>query len=617
MLIKEFAPTEEYLESEGLKDIRMPRLGQFVLLAGKNGAGKSRLLRLLFNMLTARVNSVTEWSTITHNFNSYDNAIKTNPDAESATFKVWKDGRAECAKRMALKETLIRSDESDNFSPLYFVPTTLNFQDPRGMNFASLSGAYETAPVVSLNSFGSVCFPYIQKMVDYDWDARHQDYSFPDKEEKKKSFIELNDLFWSLLGTRVVRANTGEANIFGKALADSKMSDGQKILIQLAVAIHARGSSLNRTVFILDELENHLHPSVSVEILERLTQAAPQCQIWLATHSIPLIAYVLSVAPQSLWFMNDHTVSHAGRKPEQVLHSLLGDEERIRQLRYLTGLPAELAMVNFAVESLYPPMTVAAERGDRQLTQIAGELQRLQSEGLLSVLDFGAGKGRLLEGLAAASNNYLLRSKINYVAFDPYPSDREVCCELISQYYLDSEKRHFSDEDSYFAEHGDSSIDVVVMCNVFHEIPPHKWISLFAKESLLSKAVHDSGYLLLVEDQCIPVGEKAHDYGFLVLDQAHLRTLFCVTNKQIEEGLFKTTVHPENGRLKAHLISRKLFSQITTHSRKEALTQLKHTAFTTIQAIRNEAPSYPNGQKHAFWTQQLANTYIFLTDEGG
>jgi predicted ATPase len=53
--------------------------------------------------------------------------------------------------------------------------------------------------------------------------------------------------------------------------------------------------------FILDELENHLHPSVTIELLERITAAAPQAQIWVATDSIPLLAYISSVDPMALW----------------------------------------------------------------------------------------------------------------------------------------------------------------------------------------------------------------------------------------------------------------------------------------------------------------------------
>ena len=47
MLIKEFSLPEDVVRSFGLSEIRMPRLGKFIAIAGKNGAGKSRQLSTL------------------------------------------------------------------------------------------------------------------------------------------------------------------------------------------------------------------------------------------------------------------------------------------------------------------------------------------------------------------------------------------------------------------------------------------------------------------------------------------------------------------------------------------------------------------------------------------
>ncbi len=47
MTLKRFVVPAEQLQDNGLKPINMTGLGKFVVLAGKNGAGKSRILNQL------------------------------------------------------------------------------------------------------------------------------------------------------------------------------------------------------------------------------------------------------------------------------------------------------------------------------------------------------------------------------------------------------------------------------------------------------------------------------------------------------------------------------------------------------------------------------------------
>ncbi|NKI72519.1 hypothetical protein GN109_24150 [Collimonas pratensis] len=147
-----------------------------------------------------------------------------------------------------------------------------------------------------------------------------------------------------------------------------------------------------------------------------------------------------------------------------------------------------------------------------------------------------------------------------------------------------------------------------------HEIPPSAWLPIFSKNSLIQRALKDDGHLLLVEDQRIPVGEKAHEHGFLVLDTAQLKTLFCITEADIHSKLFVPDDCREDGRLKAHLIAKSLLARITPASRTNAIEQLRVEAMHQIQNIRKQAATYANGQIHGFWTQQLANAYLYLTE---
>jgi predicted ATPase len=159
------------------------------------------------------------------------------------------------------------------------------------------------------------------------------------------------------------------ATVFGKPLTDSGLSDGQKVLIQFAVALHAPKGRLDNTVFIMVEPENHLHPSALIEFFDALGEVANNSQFWIATHSVPLLAYLAHKEPMSIWYVEDGKVSNAGKKPEQVLSGLLelGNEEQIGNLNAFTSLPAQYAAIRFAAECLLKPLVSEKRRRDPQV----------------------------------------------------------------------------------------------------------------------------------------------------------------------------------------------------------------------------------------------------------
>ncbi len=363
----------------------------------------------------------------------------------------------------------------------------------------------------------------------------------------------------------------------------------------------------------MDEPENHLHPSALIEFLDTLGEASKNSQFWIATHSVPLLAHIAMKEPMSIWYVENGKVTNSGSQPEQVLRALLGNEEQIDNLNTFTSLPAQYASISYAAECLLEPVTVGGGKGDPQVAQIGGILN-FNATMPISLLDYGAGKSRLLSGLVDIANTHgrNLADVLSYFAFDPSPQDKEDSLAIIKSVYSGDTVRHFLDQEDFFSTKDNLSIDVVVMCNVLHEIQPDDWLKLFSDASLIGRSLKDSGYLLIVEDQRIPTGEKAHKFGFLVLDTPHLRTLFSVTEKDIQEGLFLSNDHRNDGRLKAHKISKTLLGRLNGDSRKTAIDQLRVTAKSRISELRNSEPNYKNGQMHGFWTQQFANASLWL-----
>jgi hypothetical protein len=354
-----------------------------------------------------------------------------------------------------------------------------------------------------------------------------------------------------------------------------------------------------------------LHPSALIEFLDALELVAKNSQFWIATHSVPLLAHIAKKEPMSIWYVEDGQVTNAGSKPEQVLRGLLGNEEQIENLNTFTSLPAQYASISYAADCLLEPRAVGGGEGDPQVAQIGGILN-FNDASSISLLDFGAGKSRLLSGLneIATTQGKSLADSVSYFAYDPSPEDRKESIGIIESIYPDQTKRHFATAEEFFAIKDDSSIDVVVMCNVLHEISPNDWIKLFDVHSLIGRSLRDSGHLLVVEDQRIPTGEKAHKFGFLVLDTPHLRTLFSVSEKDIQDGLFLSYDHRGDGRLKAHKISKTLLKRLNTDTRKKSIGQLRQSAKKCIGDLRNAEPNYRNGQMHGFWTQQFANASL-------
>lgn len=148
------------------------------------------------------------------------------------------------------------------------------------------------------------------------------------------------------------------------------------------------------------------------------------------------------------------------------------------------------------------------------------------------------------------------------------------------------------------------------MCNVLHEISPNEWIKLFKMDGIITSIIAPNGYILIVEDYFMNIGEKPHKDGFAVLDTREIMLLFCISEKEKSEVIIDSR---KDGRLKAHLIPKKFISRISHKSLLETLKSLQIRAKLEIEKIRKiKSPNYLDGKRHAFWIQQLANTVLIL-----
>ena len=618
------------LKKFGLESIVMNRLNDIVIIAGKNGAGKTRLLNIIEAWTQdVKINENQNEPKVLTNYGSIPRINQIFwAQSYSSQFQHlsrnawWKDSNAlkmyardnKNFEKMVQENYYQLDFDSDQLPTIVkFVPKILYLNDQNDLSKNKLIETANAAKSIGVSTLPVSALAYIQVLQDRWYHVTHPLYSGEEaeKEDIIRQYDELNKMFKIFLGAEILRNTNDEATIFGFPIAKSAMSDGQKVLLQFCVAFHAQVANISELIVILDEPENHLHPSVMLDVINKLKEVLHQGQIWIATHSIPLLANFDS---DCIWWMDNGTVKHAGSQPETVLRGLIGDDERIEKLHDFLGLPAALAANNFAYQCLLFPNVANLEPNDPQARQIRKLILASLGDRALRILDFGAGRGRLL----ATMHNDLqaeLKQKMDYYAFDISDQYRSECESILASiYHNDSTVRFFLNERDVFSSLKKNSIDIIIMCNVLHEIDPNEWMSLFSVHGMLQQLLKEQGFLLLVEDTEIRIGEKAHSRGFLILDTAELKTLFSITD---DDKKFAVDDARGDGRLKAHCIPAISLKRISHESFRSAIEMLRRLSMVELLSLRkNTIFTYREGRKHAYYVQQFANAQLVLESLG-
>ncbi|NOK16238.1 AAA family ATPase [Corallococcus carmarthensis] len=615
-------------EGKGLGRTNMNRLGSVVVLAGPNGGGKSRLLHSVFlavadhptplklsdlqDQVVGRRRQLEQLRNARAAMSREDNfaQIQFQIQAVEQWLQKYED-------TMALASMIALNHAGDDRPVYHYVPRPGGLVDPSDtIRRNALAAAVEVSKGVGFQFLQEGCLAYIGNVQDRWFHATHPQVTITESEKIKavEDYQRLCDDIRRLLGTQLNRNLDGVPALWGRAIPTAGLSEGQRLLLQLAVALHAQGMRLSEAVLLLDEPETHLHPAAVVDVLETLRKATPDGQLWIATHSLSILAWAPT---DSLWFVRGGQVRWVGRDPELVLTGLLGDEHGRERLEAFLQLPAQFASNRFAADCLLPPAVVMTDGDDPQLQQIRNAIHAFRRPSQpLRLLDFGAGKGRLLAALREAHNDSQpFTGVVDYRALDASADDRDQCTSLIDAIYGAgaSAVRHFRGEADLESQLDAESVDVAIMCNVLHEIPPSQWLSVLGHGSALARCMRPNGFLLIVEDMHIPVGEKAHSHGFLLLDTYPLKGLFGWREADPAIQLLAE----REGRLKAWLVPASLLKRVSPETRSDALLRLQTYARKELHALRQRPPSFRNGQLHGLWTQLFANASLALDDFGG
>ena len=558
-------------DGEGIKigkrfNGELSNLNNIVLITGANGSGKSRFLKLLNR--------------------SFQN-FKNNSDVSETYFKVCEndfDTEMELTKEIAQNFNLINYSHFDaklqgpkNFSP-YVIHQAKN--KLKNCN-------YEETALNSLLFLKDLCEGYSE--------GSNESNEYKDLVE----FIEFAknlelDFSWE--------QNSKSLTIFGRDFDDAKLSPGQLYALRIAVACKAHKTNGN-IVFLLDEPETHLHPSLLIKIINQLMQHFKDAQFFIATHSLPLISY-LSVTREdtTVLFMEDGEIKDFLRSnSEPILTQLIGGEEEQFAVKQIFVLPEEMACNKFCMQCFLKPTVISGGvSGDPSVSVVEKNIENNGERDPFVIVDYGAGEGRLLECMF--EDNFTEGYTYNAYNIDK----KHACyCERIIEQKGVNGKSYFG-RDSLDELNG--KVDLVFMVNVLHEIPPEKWKEEF---ETIANLLNDSGKLIIIEREILTMGESPFVNGYLMLtgldDRSNAaESLFGLHNMRLSRDQEKPYII-------AYTVEKSGVQAVANAKMDEVFEHLQQDAIAQIRKLRKEKETavehkekYKKGMRLAFWLNQLS-----------
>lgn len=574
----------------GLRKIDMPRIGSTVVLAGRNGSGKSRLLRLVSEIAS------NAHSPISGNYQFAENGF------------IFSNASPLESPRNPIQIVGVPAERQQN-QPLSS-STERDFEDARtrlssdATNYgANLALATRMAQAV-LKDFLNTQNPLFE-------------LSSVEIETRTYQWEHLSKTVGETLSVQLGFNNYGQLTLDGRNVDDvyNQFSDGQKKLFTFLVSLSGKSRPDSKQIIIFDEPETNLHPEAAIKMINLMQRVLKNGQLWIATHSIPLIA---GLGLENVWFAENGSISYGGKRSKRVIESLLGGKNNITSLRDLIAEPDRVAMARFATQCLHLPESAppAAANDPQALQEIeAFERHKTDTGNKVQVLDWGAGRGRLADWLADQGH---LHSNVEYMGFEPFPTPKTTE-EKDSQNSLEiHNKLIFSDIVSIREKMPGDGFDFVVLSNVLHEIPPGSWQQTFQE---ISSLLRKTGKLLILEDSELPIGELPNEWGYLLIDKNSCAKLFDIAPEEIEE------IHPKSdrykNRLKCFVVPKEAVVKASKSSITFCFSAMNETSLLAIQdyrkfalelANKGELPKYEEGLKHALQTMLFANSRLAIDE---
>ncbi|MFN8251384.1 MAG: AAA family ATPase [Ferruginibacter sp.] len=634
-------------ETVSLKEINLTNkpLGSTVALVGKNGAGKSRILKFVETYIskitpeTFLENHLLNIpSQITSPFNQNIKTAQRHIDAlkNSNTFTAQQKKATEDAitsnlspiiqRLNQLGRTYVKVVDNDDlqkiktqiannitfdqllsnthFEALISNPNILQqaTSNPQLANSILLNEFTVFNSQQTVNYLNNLTSSILTKEVTLYLENRDNPNIISQKikdEESYKLFAKFQTYVRQFLGKEFSYKQVPNGNVVDSALYFNNtpfniqnLSPGQKTLFAYAILFFYLDTNLKTnirdSIIIIDEPEKHLHPEAQITLINALKNIIGKTgQLWIATHSVHILSHL--DYDEILMVKDNEIIPPSRTTPGKSFNDLMGLEDHIQELKSFITSISEWAYGNFMTQCFKEPDVIFSNNINDPQFKIFKDF--LQKNTRLSLLDYGAGKGRI--GYTIQEDEET-STKIIYSAYEPDKSNYEYLHKVpkINSIY------------SNISEIPKNDFDCVILCNVLHEISPNDWLTVL---NTIKECLKKDGFLLIIEDRFLPKGETAHEFGYIILNAEETTTLMMSENAielKLQEVEYKDrivfTAFPKNS------------INPSNESIKEAIRKLKSNSFNNIKNLKKQEININQGRRLANETQLYINSQMYL-----
>lgn len=651
MRIKELMLGIEETKKYGLKDFYSPKFNSVIALVGKNGSGKSRYLKVIENKIKSldmKTDFAKDFSFSPNDFIEYHKLYLTHQDLYDAYYELLNAQNAQIYNPSKETKTRINLASSNfnviakrsTFNPQEFEklnqslkaeiekrikiirPGDLrrlqdSFDNKNGTKTSFQNIVDSTIENIDVNEFEMIsesALTFLQrlphKLAYDDIDCRGDEKKFKNRVAYKRYKI-LSDLIQEFLGKELLWHSktsdmdefddhvsikaTGYWTINNREFNYNDFSDGEKVLFTYAILLFLLSTNprikFKESIIIIDEPELNLHPKAQIKLIQSLEEIIKdQGQLIIATHSLSIIA---NLDYGSIFLTREsQLLTPSSSIPFNAIDDLMGFEEHYNKIvEFLVSTPS-WAMINFMAQCFVDPEVFdSATKSDPQL-DIFKKL--ILTKNNLNILDFGSGKGRLIDRIKESEESWKRIEK--YDCFDIDENYNQIVLDKGASYI-------FND----LEEIPDNKYDLIIMVNVLHEIHIQHWEDSLIK---VKKALKPSGFLALIEDVELPIGELPNELGFLLLEKDEMKIL--LGNKIT---FFNSPIERYKDRILCGLISKEEMNLINKKTLITTLEKLKENSLNCIINYREDEEKNKKlniGRLYALKSNSFVNSQLAI-----
>lgn len=656
MRIKSLELLKNDVTELGLTEFNSTKFNSTITLVGKNGSGKSRYLNVIehklrnldmsndlqkiFDFLPTNLSShYTLYSKAPETYHAYIKLFqlqeqqKKNPISKelkeqienaSKTFSTLHARQPINPTQVLAANKLISTEISKRLkvirpSDLRALKASFDSTDKSKITFQSIIDS--TIDNIDVNEFSMItesALSFLQrlphKLVMDDMETRGDEKKFKSRVTYKRFQLLKNlvyeflgkDLNWESRSSNIdehddhfLVKTTGYWTINNREFNYNQFSDGEKVLFTYAILLFLLNTNpaikFKESIIIIDEPELNLHPKAQIKLIETLQQLIKgEGQLLIATHSLSIVA---NMDYGSIFLVRDNALfTPSCSVPFDTVDDLMGFEEHYNKIvEFLVSTPS-WAMTNFMAKCFEDPeIFESADKKDPQL-DIFKDL--ILNHKKIDILDFGSGKGRLLERIKESENVW---NRIGmYDCFDIDKTNNDLVLSKGANAIINELK-----------DINENNYDLVVLVNVLHEIHISFWISTFNK---LKKTLKPGGFIAIIEDVELPIGELPNELGFILLEKEEMKILLGDKISYITSPLEKF-----KDRILCSLISETELNQLDKKTLITVLEKLKSNSLRDIISFRKDKNRKANlGRLYGLKANSYVNSQLaidFLKNE--